>query len=78
MDAEHQDMILEIMMRECENKNRFPSTNQINIIYDGTTKNSPARKLLVDFLRVVGSETLKEETTATRLRRTSSMIYYER
>jgi len=49
MDMEYQDQVLEVMVRECEAAQKFPAASQINIIYDGTTESSPARKLLIDF-----------------------------
>ena len=62
MDMEYQDQVLEVLMRECEAEEQFPVGSQINIIYDGTTANSPARKLLVDFFCMAGDESWISDT----------------
>ena len=49
MDLEYQDQVLEIFVRDCEARQKFPVGSQINVIYNGTTESSPARKVLIDF-----------------------------
>jgi hypothetical protein len=47
MDVEFQDMMVEVLVRCCEAK-KYPICGEIDIIYSGTTKGSPVRRLLVD------------------------------
>jgi hypothetical protein len=47
MDVEFQNMMVEVLVRCCEAK-KYPICGKIDIIYSGTTKRSPVRRLLVD------------------------------
>jgi hypothetical protein len=68
MDLECQDALLETMARECHAKNSYPSfSSAIEIIYDGTLPESPARKLLVHFYcSADGSEWVQDRNFAGR------------
>jgi hypothetical protein len=48
MDLEFQDVVLDILMYECEKRKHYADMVLIKIIHNGTTDGSPARKLLVD------------------------------
>ncbi|KAL5113617.1 hypothetical protein ACEQ8H_008510 [Pleosporales sp. CAS-2024a] len=56
MHVEFQDAVIEALMTICEERDKYPTGEQINIIYEGTMPNSPARKLLVDFFCWEGGE----------------------
>jgi hypothetical protein len=57
MDLEFQDVILEILMYECEKRKHYVDMVLIEIIYNGTADGSPARELLVDLYYWGGPET---------------------
>jgi hypothetical protein len=48
MDLEFQDVVLDILMYECEKRKHYADMVLIKIIHNGTTDGSPAQKLLVD------------------------------
>lgn len=52
MDQAFQDAILATMIEHCAaapSQHKYPCLDAINVIYDGTTDTSPARRLVVDF-----------------------------
>jgi hypothetical protein len=49
MDVEFQDAVLDVIMSGYHESGLFPHPTEIAIIFEGTTENSPARALFVDF-----------------------------
>jgi hypothetical protein len=49
VDAKFQEAVLKELIKNVRELEKYPSTETIKIIYNGTTEGSPARHLLVDF-----------------------------
>jgi hypothetical protein len=56
MDLEFQDVVLDLLICQCDKYAKYPGQKQVSIIYEGTTTGSPARRLLVDQFSWVGGE----------------------
>jgi hypothetical protein len=49
IDLEFQDAVPDVIMSGYHESGLFPHPTEIAIIFEGTTENSPARALFVDF-----------------------------
>lgn len=65
LDDAFQDRVLDVIIcltrKEVEGVKYFPGNDEINIIYKGTGRSSPARRLLVDAFTLDGKENWMEE-----------------